>query len=179
MVASVNPLVHLCELGFPAHWISDYAQNVLADKLVTRAITAGGLPIPVGDINSSQQHADRELGLGPQVAELETILASAGRGLPPFVSVPAAKTVASWPPRRRKISESSRLKSGPLWSPGQCKTSSPFDLVGNLLFWKLPPSLGWDGRVLKEVEKFIEVDGVLLGGAGKRISSERAVSSVF
>ena len=55
MVAFVNLLVHLCDLGFPVYWISDYVQNVLADKAVTRVIPARGLPIPVSSIHSGLQ----------------------------------------------------------------------------------------------------------------------------
>lgn len=40
MVAFVNLLVHLCDLGFLRHWILDHARNMLADKVVTRVIPA-------------------------------------------------------------------------------------------------------------------------------------------
>ena len=64
VMAFVNLLVRLCDLFvvFPAHWVSDYVQNTLADKDVTRVISAGELPIPVSGTHSSQQGADQKFG---------------------------------------------------------------------------------------------------------------------
>jgi len=163
MVAFVNLLVHLCGLGFPAHWISDYVQNVLADKVVTRAIPARGLPIPVSDIHSSQQGADRKLGLGPWIAELETILASVQKGLPFFISLPMDDgiVVASELEDIGKFEAKVRSFMGLRLMQ---RIFSPFDPVANLLFWKPSPSSGRNEQTLKnEGEKIIkqEVDGVL------------------
>jgi len=83
MVAFVNLLVYFCDLGFPAHWISDYVQNVLGDKVVRE-----GYRHLLADVHSSQQEVDRKLGLGPWLVELETVLASVRKGLPFFVSFP-------------------------------------------------------------------------------------------
>ena len=166
MVAFVNLLVHLCDLGFPVHWISDYVQNMVADKVVTRAIPARGLPIPISDVHSSQQGMDRKLGLGPWIAELETILASVRKGLPFFVSLPLddgvvvaseLEDIGKFEAKVRSFMELRMMQH----------VFSPFDPVANLLFWKPSPSSGRSEQVLKnEGEKIIEqeVDGVLLSG---------------
>ena len=171
LVAFVNLLVHLCDLGSPAHWISDYVQNMLEDKLVTRAIPAKGLPIPVGDIHSSQQGADRKIGLGPWMAELEAILASVRKGLPFFVSVSTGEcngiVVAS---EMEDIGTFETKVKSFMGLRFMQQVFSPFDPVTNLLFWKPSPSSGRDEQALrKEGEKIIEkeVDGVLSSSAGK------------
>jgi len=165
LVAFVNLLVHLCGLGFPTHWISDYVQNMLADKVFIRVIPAKELPIPVSDVHSSQQGADRKLGLGPWMAELETILASVRRGLPFFVSLPSddgivvaseLEDIGKFEAKVRSFVELRLMQN----------VFSPFDPVTNLLFWK-PTSSGRNEQTLKkEGEKIIEqeVDGVLLSG---------------
>ena len=166
LVAFVNLLVHLCGLGFPAHWISDYVQNMVADKVVTRVVPARGLPIPVSDIHSSQQGADRKLGLGPWMAELESILALVRKGLPFFVSLPLddGNVVAS------EVEDigmfEAKVRSFPELRLMQ-QVFSPFDPVANFLFWKPSLASGRSDQALKkEGEKIIEqeVDGVLLGG---------------
>ena len=162
LVAFINLLVHLCDLGFPAHWISDYAQNMLADKVVTRAIPARGLPIPINEV----QGADRKLALGPWMAELETILASVQKGLPFFVSLPLddgilvaseLEDIGRFETKVRSFAELRFMQH----------VYSPFDPVANFLFWKPSSSSGRNEQALKkEAEKIIEqeVDGVLLGG---------------
>ena len=166
MVAFVNLLVHLCGLGFPAHWISDYVQSMLTDKVVTRAIPARGLPIPVSDIHSSQQGADRKLRLGPWTAELETISVSVRKGLPFFVSLPMddgimvaseLEDIGKFEAKVRSFMELRLMQN----------IFSPFDPVTNLLFWKPSPLSGRNEQALKkEGEKIIEqeVDGVLSRG---------------
>ena len=165
LVAFVNLLAHLCDLGFPAHWISDYVQNMLADKVVSRAIPAGGLPIPIG---ADVQGADRKLSLGPWIAELETVLASVQKGLPFFVSLHSDEAggivVASELGEIGKFE--TKVRSFPELRLKQ-HVFSPFDPVANLLFWKPSSSSGRNEQALKmEGEKIIEqeVDGVLLSG---------------
>ncbi|KAF9650795.1 hypothetical protein BDM02DRAFT_3127458 [Thelephora ganbajun] len=172
MVAFVNLLVRLCDLGFPAHWISDYVQSMLMDKVVTRAVPARELPIPVSDIHSSQQGADRKLGLGPWIAELEAVLASVRKGLPFFVSLPAddgivvaseLEDVGKFEAKIRSFAELRLMQH----------IFSPFDPVANLLFWKPSPSSGRNDQALKkEGEKIIEqeIDGVLSSSVGQQSS---------
>jgi len=163
LVAFVNLLAHLCNLGFPAHWISDYVQNMLADKVVAQAIPARAVPIPIGSI---QGGADRKLRLGPWMAELETVLASSRQGLPFFVSLPSddgivvaseLEDIGKFEATVRSFAEL-RLRQN---------VFSPFDPVTNLLFWKPSSASGRNEQALKkEGEKIIEqeVDGVLLSG---------------
>jgi len=164
LVAFVNLLVHLCDFGFPAHWISDYVQNMLADKVVTKAIPARGLPIPIN--NAQDQGADRKLGLGPWIAELESVLASVRKGLPFFVSLSSDNNfvVASELEEIGKFE--AKVESFPELRLMQ-HSFYPFNPVANLLFWKPSPSSGRSDQVLKkEGEKIIEreVDEVLLSG---------------
>jgi len=169
LVAFVNLLVHLCDFGFPAHWISDYIHAILADKVVTNAIPARGLPIPIGD----RQGADRKLGLGPWLAELENVLASSRKGLPFFVSLPSTDMGIVVAAELEDIGKfEARVRSFPELRVIQ-DIFTPFDQTGTLLFWK--PSLlsGRSEQALKkEGVKIIkeEVDGVLLSGG--QISSE-------
>ena len=164
LVAFINLLVHLCDLGFPAHWISDYVQNMLADKVVTRAIPSRGLPIPINDVQGAA--VDRKLMLGPWMAELETILASVRKGLPFFVSLPLdggivvaseLEDIGRFETKVRSFAELRLMQH----------LFSPFDPVTNLLFWKPSSLSGRSEQALKkEGEKITEqeVDGVLLSG---------------
>ena len=164
LVAFVNLLVHLCNSGFPAHWISDYVQNMLADKVVTKAIPARGLPIPIND--TQDQGADRKLGLGPWIAELESIFASVRKGLPFVVSLPSDNKIVV----ASELEDIGKFEAKVRSFPGLMTMQNsfcPFDPVANLLFWKPSPSSGWSDQTLKkEGEKIIEqeVDGVLLSG---------------
>ena len=169
LVAFVNLLVHLCDLGFPAHWISDYVQNMLADKVVTRAVPARGLPIPIGASDDQLQGADRKVGLGPWMAELENVLASVRKGLPFFVSLPFNDGIAAASELEDIGKFEAKVRSFPELRLMQ-QVFSPFDPVTNLLFWKPSSSLSGrnDQALKKEGEKIIEkeVDGVL-GGVGQ------------
>ena len=159
LVAFVNLLVHLWDIGFPAHWISEYVQNILADRVVTGAIPPKALPIPVGD----GQGADRKLGLGPWIAELESVLASVRKGLPFFVSLPSGNKIVV----ASELEEIGKFEVKVTTFPELLLMQHifcPSDLVANLLFWK--PS-GKNYRELKkEGEKIIkeEADGVLSSG---------------
>ena len=169
LVAFVNLLVHLCDFGFPGHWISEYVQNILADKVVSRAIPASRLPIPISDL---QEGADRKLGLRPWIAELENVLASVRKGLPFFVSLPldGGSVVAA---ELEDIGMfEANVRSFPELRLMQDRFF-PFDPIGNLLFWKPSLSSGRDAQALKkEGESIIklEVDGVL--SSGGQISSK-------
>ncbi|KAJ6461174.1 hypothetical protein C8R47DRAFT_116012 [Mycena vitilis] len=87
LVAFVRLLVHLHAVGYPAHWLSEFLQPVLADELVTEvAPYLGQFPIPLSDLGRSG--ARRRVRLDAWLPELEGILASAATGLPFAVSVP-------------------------------------------------------------------------------------------
>ena len=168
LVAFVNLLVHLCNFGFPAHWISDYVQGMLADKVVTGAIPARDLPIPVGD----GQGVDRKLGLGPWLAELETVLASVRKGLPFFVSLPSDSGILVAAELEDIGKFEAKVRTFPELRAMQ-HIFSPYDPIATLLFWKPSLSSGRNEQALKrEGEKIIkqEVDGVLLSGG--QISSK-------
>ena len=168
LVAFVNVLVHLCEFGFPAHWISDYIHGILADKVVTRAVPARNLPIPVGDY----QGVDRKLGLGPWLAELETVLASVRKGLPFFVSLPLDSGILVAAELEDIGKFEAKVRTFPELRLIQ-DLFTPFDAIATLLFWKPTLSSVRNEQALKkEGERIIEqeVDGVLLSGG--QISSK-------
>ncbi|KIM72449.1 hypothetical protein PILCRDRAFT_16127, partial [Piloderma croceum F 1598] len=88
LVAFVELLIHLQEVGFPSHWLSDFLQSILSDSLVTNiAPYHGKWPIPVSEI--TRRVRSRKVRLDPWRAELETILATAYEGIPFMVSLPS------------------------------------------------------------------------------------------
>jgi len=88
LVAFVKLLIHLQEVGFPSHWLSDFLQSILSDSLVTNiAPYHGKWPIPVSEI--ARRVRSRKVRLDPWRAELETILATAYEGIPFMVSLPS------------------------------------------------------------------------------------------
>ncbi|KAF7985824.1 hypothetical protein HWV62_490 [Athelia sp. TMB] len=87
LVAFIGLLVHLQQVGFPAHWLSDFLQDIISDNLVTEiAPYTGRWPIPITEI--SRRVAKRKVRLDPWLAELETILAMTLQGLPFAISLP-------------------------------------------------------------------------------------------
>ena len=88
LVAFVQLLIHLQEVGFPSHWLSDFLQSILSDSLVTNiAPYRGKWPIPVSEI--TRRVRSRKVRLDPWRAELETILATAYEGIPFMVPLPS------------------------------------------------------------------------------------------
>lgn len=74
--AFVALLFHLSELGYPAHWLSDYTNSLLDNQLMSTVdLYAGPLPIPAA--YSLRRVANRQLWLAPWIVELRTILSLA------------------------------------------------------------------------------------------------------
>ncbi|KAJ7483585.1 hypothetical protein FB451DRAFT_1028935 [Mycena latifolia] len=88
LVAFVHLLVHLHEVGYPAHWLGEFLQSVLSDSLVTDvAPYLGTFPIPLSDL--VRKVPSRRVRLDPWLAEFECILAAAQAGIPFAVPLPA------------------------------------------------------------------------------------------
>ncbi|KZV73536.1 hypothetical protein PENSPDRAFT_648881 [Peniophora sp. CONT] len=81
--AYVGLLLYLPKLGYPAHWVSDFLQVLLSDKLSSDVdIFVGPLPIPTS--YSKKRVPMRKLYLAPWITELRTVLAHAA----PFAPFP-------------------------------------------------------------------------------------------
>ncbi|VDB88211.1 unnamed protein product [Peniophora sp. CBMAI 1063] len=79
--AFVALLFHLRELGYPAHWLSDYTNSLLSNQLTsTVELYAGPLPIPAA--YSTRRIANRQLWMSPWVTELKTTLSLAAPIIP-------------------------------------------------------------------------------------------------
>lgn len=88
LVAFVGLMIHLQEVGFPSHWLTDFLQCIISDNLVTDiAPYLGKWPIPISEIN--RRMATRKVRLDPWRAELETILVTAYHGIPFVLSLPS------------------------------------------------------------------------------------------
>ncbi|KAJ7579198.1 hypothetical protein C8J56DRAFT_965071 [Mycena floridula] len=72
LVVFFDLLLLLREIGFPAHWISEFLASLLNDSLTTDvAPYLGMLPIPVNELTVRP----RKINLAPWQAEFETIVA--------------------------------------------------------------------------------------------------------
>lgn len=81
-------LAHLTRVGFPAHWVGDFAQCIVADNLVTDAVAfRGPLPIPMS-FAKKKAPVPRRVRLQAWQAEIEVIAASTYLGLPFSVTLP-------------------------------------------------------------------------------------------
>lgn len=92
--AYVGLLLYLPKLGYPAHWISDFLQAVLSDKLSSDVeIFVGPLPIPTS--YSKKRVTMRRLYLAPWITELRAILTHAAPFAPfPLPSISGADAIA-------------------------------------------------------------------------------------
>ncbi|CAA7271282.1 unnamed protein product [Cyclocybe aegerita] len=87
LVCFVRLLVELRNVGYPAHWLSEFLQGVLSGTLTTdRLAYKKELPRPVSEMQ--ERTAVHRVRLDPWHAELEMILASARHGLPFAVNLP-------------------------------------------------------------------------------------------
>lgn len=85
--ALFHALAHLTRVGFPPHWIGDFAQSLVSDNLVTETkIYLGSSPIPLGFYN--QKKTARKVHLQAWRADIEVIVASTHLGLPFSLSLP-------------------------------------------------------------------------------------------
>ncbi|TFY72532.1 hypothetical protein EVG20_g469 [Dentipellis fragilis] len=88
LVAFVHLLFHLHSVGFPAHWLSEYVQSLLTERLVTDIAPYGrAMPIPLSYMQMRVPR--RAVRTDPWLAELETLFATAYEGLPFPVRLPA------------------------------------------------------------------------------------------
>lgn len=85
--AFLHVLVQLLRVGFPAHWIGDFVQSMLSNRVVTTVQPYLGLtPIPMSESNNRKP--SRKVNLEPWQAEFEVMLASTLPALPFAVSLP-------------------------------------------------------------------------------------------
>lgn len=128
-VAFLRLLLYLHLIGYPSHWLSEFLQSVLWNNLVTEAVGAKELPIPV-------THAiifldARKVDLAPWVPEFEMLLAITKVGLPFHVRLPA--DFAS------KSEEIGTYETNFHWSSSGRSLSplfAPNDHAAMLVFWR-------------------------------------------
>ncbi|KAF5319697.1 hypothetical protein D9619_008661 [Psilocybe cf. subviscida] len=80
-------LVHLCRVGFPAHWIGDFVQALVSNTLLTDARPYVG-QLPITSEYIQQKNPVIKVNLSPWRANLEVIVASTKASLPFAVSLP-------------------------------------------------------------------------------------------
>ncbi|KZV73527.1 hypothetical protein PENSPDRAFT_648877 [Peniophora sp. CONT] len=91
--AFVILLLHLPTIGYPAHWLSDFAQSLLSNNVWSDADFFEG-PLPIPTHYSTKRVPNRRLWLAPWITELSTILSLAAPILP-FPLTLASSTDAS------------------------------------------------------------------------------------
>jgi len=127
-------LVHLSKVGFPSHWLGDFVQMVLSDRLVTVVKPyLGRLPIPPSE--KLNVNAARRIHLDAWRAELEVILATVGPALPFFVEIPKEYPTFDEIRTYKAAVQPIDLQQHPYfryWAP----LSSPFVMTVGLLFYE-------------------------------------------
>lgn len=74
-------LIHLHELGYPAHWLADVLSNILANQVVTTARPPRSLPLQPQEV-SHHNNSPAEMCVGPFVSEMSTLTVLFQRILP-------------------------------------------------------------------------------------------------
>lgn len=127
-------LVHLSKVGFPSHWLGEFVQMMLFDRLVAVVKPyLGRLPIPPSE--KVNINAARRIHLDAWRAELEVILATVGPALPFFVEVPKKYPTLDEIRTYRAVVQPINLRQHPYfryWAP----LSSPFVMTVGLLFYE-------------------------------------------
>ena len=128
-VAFLRLLLYLHSIGYPSHWLSEFLQTVLWNNLVTEAVGAKELPIPVTHVRIFLEA--RKVDLAPWVPEFEMLFASTRVGLPFHVRFPEgfatkSEEIGTYEANYR-WSNSSRFLD-PLFAPN--------DFAAMLVFWR-------------------------------------------
>ncbi|KAF5329820.1 hypothetical protein D9619_009051 [Psilocybe cf. subviscida] len=147
--AFFHVLAHLTRVGFPAHWIGDFAQCIVADNLVTDAVPfQGALPIPTS-FAKKQTPAPRRVRLQAWQAEIEVITATTYLGLPFFITLPETYV----PPDEIHVYKAHvrpvDLTRHPVYlafGSSLPRLMAPFAKIVGLIFYK--PQKGIDGDVI-------------------------------
>ena len=128
-VAFFRLLLYLHSIGYPSHWLSEYLQSVLCNNLITEAIGAKELPIPVSHAKIFLDA--RKVDLAPWIPEFEMLLVSTRVGLPFHVRLPADFVTTS--------DEIGTYEANYRWfGPTNFFGGSlfPHDFVAMLVFWR-------------------------------------------
>ena len=64
-------LIHLRNIGYPAHWLSDFLSQTLSNKVVTSARTPNTSPLDIDE--SMKAHSKLRCSIAPFVPELTTL----------------------------------------------------------------------------------------------------------
>ena len=144
LIAFIMLLLHLQRVGYPAHWLAGFLQDILSGRMKTDvALYRGKWPITLAE--QRRCVSSRVVRLDPWLVDFETGLISAKHALPFAVALP--RTFA------REPSDIS-LWQAPIIQPWPCPDNSP---VMNLLFFN-PSSCRPGAGVLKHLFDIFEGD---------------------
>ncbi|KAF9529061.1 hypothetical protein CPB83DRAFT_853145 [Crepidotus variabilis] len=153
--AFFHALMHLHRVGFPAHWLGEFVQAMLDDKLVTDAVAyTAGLPVPLSAMFEKKTSGPRKVSLACWNAEIRTILALVGPALP-FALIlpddfPVYTDVTTF--RVNKV-----VFQNHVTNPYLRQLSSPFARTAVLLFYKDEKKVTRD-TVVTKINSIIEGD---------------------
>lgn len=83
----IDLLIHAKKLGYPSHWISDFLERIVEDKLESQHRPhSSSLPMPVSHIAQIQPR--RKMQLSPWMADIEVVVVTAAASLPFAVRLP-------------------------------------------------------------------------------------------
>lgn len=87
LVAFVQLLVELQNIGYPGHWMAEFLQSMLANNIATdQLVYDGQLPRPVSDL--LKRGPIHRIRLDPWQADLEGIVATSLHGIPFAFQIP-------------------------------------------------------------------------------------------
>lgn len=170
-------LVHLHDVGFPAHWLGEFLQNVVSDTLVTDMKPCEGL-LPISPARNQATCSARKVHLKAWQLELEIILATVGPALPFHVILPKTfSTFEDVHTYRAHVDEINLKLHQRYYYLGLI--ASPFIKAVGLIFYRPNPSFSADD-VAKGVPGMLEgnpvfADVQIVLGANKIDLSESTV----
>ncbi|KAF8876861.1 hypothetical protein BD779DRAFT_1677610 [Infundibulicybe gibba] len=148
VVAFFALLVHLHTVGYPAHWLGELVQRMVANEITTSATPYRGCwPIPISDARRTGPM--RRIRLDPWAPDFENILAVAGHGLPFHVRLPR-----DYEARAGEICtlEAITVACTPEWG-----RSGPWlDNTAALLFYRAEPGARSADDIAKDVAGILE-----------------------
>lgn len=98
-------LIHLHEIGYPAHWLADVLAKILENQVVTTARPPRTLPLEVDEV--SRRHPAAKLSTAPYILEMTTLTVLFQRILPfcpiTTASLPSPGSIYSYSVRMRTV----------------------------------------------------------------------------
>jgi hypothetical protein len=89
----IQLLMHVKQLGYPSHWISEVLEHIVEDNLESEHRPSQDSPIPISEIMSI--HPRRKMQLSPWMADIEVVVATVLSALPFALRLPQRFPAAS------------------------------------------------------------------------------------